>query len=169
MTICAQPLSCSTEYGELTIAGWSLHTGAWCAFNLSPLYESPAIRHENVLVETQAGRSARSGLTDETDYSLRMVFSGAETRLGVAYQDHPGGLMANLRALQAQLVTPIRSGTAALAAELAAPDPDDPAGTITFEFDCQPLRLTWTLLPNAYARAVLELRVPVPEFTEEYA
>lgn len=166
MVTCARPVDCTETYGELTIAGWSLHTGAWCAWDLSPLYSSPEFRLDNVLVETLPGRVARPGLTDETDYSLNLVFSGAVSRTGTPYAHHPGGLLANLRALEAQLVTPIRSGTAALAAELAVPDPDDAEETVVFEFDCQPLRLEWTLLPNAYARAVLELRVPVPEFVE---
>lgn len=166
MTVCARPINCTETYGELSIAGWSLHTGAWCAWDLSPLYSSPEFRLENVLVESDDGRVARPALTDETDYSLNMVFSGAESRLGAAYTHHPGGLLANLRAFEAQLVTPIRTGTASLSAELAVPDPSDAGATITFTFDCQPLRLLWTLLPDAYARAVLELRVPVPEFVE---
>jgi len=165
--MCPLPLDCSEVYGELTIDDWSLHGPAWCAHDLSPLYESPELRGENVLVESLAGRIARPMLTDETEYALRMMFSGATDRTGTPYVNAPGGLHANRRAFTERLIDPIRNGTASLAAELVIPDENgDP---ITLLFDVQPLRLEWRLLPNAYARAVLELRVPVPEFTEEYA
>lgn len=163
---CPLPLNCSEVYGRLTIATESLHRGAWCAFNLSPLYDSPEFRGDNVLVETEEGRAARPMLTDETDYSLRMMFSGAVKANGDPWAAPAGGILANRRQFHDWYIDPIRSGTASLAATLAVPDPDDPEELLTYEFDVQPLRLSgWTLLPNAYARATLEIRVPVPNLS----
>lgn len=165
--MCPKPLNCSGVYGDLTIAGWSLHTGAWCAHDLSPLFDSPEFRGDNVLIESEVGRSARTIVTDETEYSLRMMFSGAVDRLGAAYVNPVGGLLANRSAFVGQIIDPIRTATATLTAVLTIPDPTDPAATIALEFDCQPIRLTgWTLLPDGYARTVLRLRVPVPTFVE---
>ena len=162
--MCPLPLNCSDVYGELTVDGWTLHGPAWCAHDLSALYESPDFRDANVLVETEEGQIARPMVTDQTDYTLPMMFSGAVDRTGAAYTVPAGGLLANLRALEARLIDPIRSGTADLSATLTVPDPMDPNEDIVYTFDVQPLRLTWTLLPGGYARAVLNLRVPVPDF-----
>ena len=162
---CPRPLDCSEVYGHLQIDGWSLHGPAWCAHDLSALYEAPNLRGDNVLVETLDGRVARPMVTDETDYSLPMMFSGATDRAGVAYTSPAGGLIANRRAFYDRFIDPIRSGTASLAAVLDIPDPAS-AGTLSLTFDVQPTRLTWALLPGGYARAVLTLRVPVPAFVE---
>jgi hypothetical protein len=160
---CPRPLDCSEVYGTLTIDGESLHRGGWCAFDLSSLYDSPEFRGDNVLVESEEGRVARPVVTDETDYSLPLMFSGAVDPDDAPYLYVAGGLLANREAFTATFVAPIRTGTASLAATLAVPDPYD--GTPTaFTFDVQPLRLVdWQLLPNAYATATLLLRVPVPD------
>lgn len=161
---CPLPLNCGDTYGELTIDGLSLHGPAWCAWDLSPLYDSPEFRGDNILVERLDGKVARPVVTDETDYSLRLMFSGYSDQAGVPWGAPAGGVLANRQAFHDTYVAPIRSGTASLPATLEIPDPDDPNATITYLFDVQPLKLSgWTLLPNAYARGVLELRVPVPE------
>ena len=162
---CPLPLDCSDTYGRLTINAASLHTPAWCAFDLSSLYDSPEFRGESVLVERLNGRQARPILSDETVYSLPMKFSGATNSAGISYSSPAGGLLANQRAFTSTSITPIRTGTSTLAATLQVPNPADPEGMLSFTFAAQPLRLFgWTLLPNAYARTVLELRVPVPTF-----
>ena len=162
--LCPLPVDCSDTYGELTIDGWSLHTGAWCAHDLSPLFESADHRGENVLVETLPGQQARSLVDDQTDYRLRMMFSGAVDRTGTAHPEGAAGLAANRRAFTNRLIRPIREGTATLPASLVEPDP---AGPVTYTADVQPLRLDWTLLPGGYARAVLRLRIPAGAFTVE--
>lgn len=151
---CALPLDCSDTYGALTIDGWSLHTGAWCAFDLSTLYESAEHRGSNVLVESLPGRVARPLLADETEISLPMLFSGAVNRLGAAHADSVAGLFTNRAAFTARLIAPIRAGVASLPASLAVPGGPALTGGV------QPLRLGWNLLPNGYARATLTLRIP---------
>ena len=164
---CPLPLDCSETYGRLSIDEETLHRGAWCAFNLSPLYDSSEFRGDNVLVERLEGRVARPIVTDETDYTLRLMFSGAVKPDGTPWAAPAGGILANRRAFHDTYLDPIRSGTASLPATLEVPDPDDPNEVLVYEFDVQPLRLTgWTLLPNAYARANLDIRVPVPELVE---
>lgn len=164
---CPLPLDCSEVYGALSIGGETLHRGAWCVYDLSQLYESPQFRGDNVLSEATAGRAARPVLTDETEYTLPLMFSGAVKPGGTSYGAPAGGLLANRREFHTLYIDPIRSGTASLSATLTVPDSDDPALTIDYTFDVQPLRLTgWTLLPNAYARAQLEIRVAVPDFVE---
>jgi hypothetical protein len=159
---CPVPLDCSDTYGTLAIDGETLHRGAWCAHDLSSLYDSPEFRGGNVLVESEEGRVARPIVTDETDYSLPMMFSGAVDPDDSPYLYVAGGLLANREAFTAAYVTPIRSGTADLPATLSIPDPVDGTPTV-WTFDVQPLMLTdWQLLPNAYATATLLLRIPKP-------
>jgi len=162
-SLCPLPLDCSETYGRLTIDTWSLHTGAWCAFDLSTLTDSPEFRGENILVERLAGRVARPMLTDETTYTLPMLFSGAEDRTGTPWTSPAGGLLANIRALSDRIVEPLRDTDATLPATLEVPDPDDPDADLTYVFDVQPLRIVKELLPGGYARGVLTLRVPVPD------
>lgn len=159
--ICPRPLDCSQTYGTLTVAGWSLHTPAWCAHDLSPLLASSEVRGPNVPVETQPGQQPRPVVAHETDVSLRMLFSGAVDEAGGAYPNPAGGLDTNRRRFTAALISPIRSGTAALTATLTLPD-DGIAGPQVYQFPVQPLRLEWELLPNGYARAVLQTRLPQP-------
>ena len=154
--LCPLPIDCTDTYGTLTIDGWSMHTGAWCAHDLSTLYEGAEMRGENVLVESEPGRAARPGLDDETDYSLPMMFSGAVDREGTAHTEGAAGLMLNRQSFRARLIEPIRNGTASLPATLDVPG----QGELTA--DVQPIRLDWTLLPGGYARAVLLLRIPKP-------
>lgn len=162
---CPLPLNCGDVYGSLSIGGETLHGPAWCAHDLSPLYDSPEFRDgPNVLVERLPGRVARPVVTDETDYSLALMFSGYSDQAGTPWTVPEGGLLANRRAFEADFITPIRTGTASLAATLEIPDPSDPMVSLTWVFDVQPLKLSgWTFLPNAYARAVLELRIPEPD------
>ena len=154
--LCPVPVDCSDTYGELTIDGWSLHTGAWCAHDLSPLFEGADHRGDNILVETEPGQQPRPLVDDQTDYRLRMMFSGAVDREGNAHTEGAAGLAANRRAFTNRLIRPIREGTATLPATLVEPGP------VTYTANVQPLRLDWTLLPGGYARAVLRLRIPRP-------
>ena len=164
--LCPDPLNCSTIYGELTIDGWSLHTGAWCAWDLSTLFDDDTPRGDNVLVETEAGRIARPLLGDQRDLDLPMMFSGAVDRTGTVWANPAGGLSANRRAFRGHMIDPIRTGTATLAATLTVADPDDPNEDVVLEADVQPLTLRWTLLPGGYARAILRLRIPAGVFVE---
>ena len=165
--LCPAPLNCSETYGELVIDAVTLHGPAWCAWDLSPLYDSPEFRDDNILVERLAGRVARPTVIDETDYSLRLLFSGYSNQSGsTVWTDGAGGLLANRRTFVETFVEPIQTGTADLAATLTVPDGAGGAD-IVFEFACQPLKLSgFTLLPDGYARAVLELRIPVPDLVE---
>ena len=163
---CPLPLNCSETYGELTIDGVSLHGPAWCAHDLSPLYDSPDFRDDNPLVETQPGRVARPTIVDQTDYSLRLMFSGATEPDGTPHANPAGGLLANRLLFVETFIDPIQSGAEdSLTSELEFPLP---SGVIaTYQFESQPLKLSgFTLLEGGYARAVLELRIPVPEFAE---
>jgi hypothetical protein len=163
---CPLPLNCTETYGRLTIAGVATQGPGWCAHDLSPMYDSPEFRADNPLVETQAGRVARPTIADQTDYSLRVMFSGATDQDGTPHVDPAGGLLANRWEFVETFIDPILSGAASdLPAELVIPSAS--GGTITYLFDCQPLKLDgFVLLEGAYARGVLELRIPVPELAE---
>lgn len=163
---CPQPLNCTETYGTLTVAGVPLQGPAWCAFDLSPLYDSPDFREDNPLVETQPGRVARPTIADQTDYSLRVMFSGATDQDGNPWNDPAGGLLYNRLLFIETFIKPIQTGvTSSLTSELDFPLP---SGSIaTYQFESQPLKLDgYTLLPGAYARAVLEFRIPDPELIE---
>lgn len=162
-SVCPSPLDCSETYGRLTIDDWSLHTGAWCAFDLSTLTDSPAVRGENVLVETLNGRVARSGRPDEAEVDLPVMFSGAVDRTGAPYDVPAGGLLANIVAFVGRFIRPILDDTAALTAVLALPSPTTPETTVDYTFDVQPIRLEKELLPGGYARGVLTVRIPIPD------
>lgn len=159
---CPRPLDCADTYGHLQVDGWSLHVGAWCAWDLSALYAAPEVKGPNVPDDGGHGTHARPLKSAQTDYDLPMVISGAVDRAGTPYTDPAAGLLGNRQALYDRLVDPIRSGVASLPAVLSVPEPD---GLQDYLFDVQPVALDWTLLPNGYARAVLTLRVPKPVFT----
>ena len=165
--LCPAPLNCSETYGELVIDAVTLHGPAWCAWDLSPLYDSPEFRDDNILVERLPGRVARPTVIDETDYSLRLMFSGYSNQSGsTVWTDAAGGLLANRRTFVEQYIDPIQTGDADLPATLTVPDGAGGADLV-YVFACQPLRLSgFTLLPEGYARAVLELRLPVPYLVE---
>jgi len=161
---CALPLDCNDVYGALTIRGWSLHTGAWCAYDLSPVFSSPAFRGENIKVESYPGRQPLVLVDDESEISLQMMFSGAEDRLGVASAASNAGLMTNLRAFREHIIDEVRNGAVAtVASTLVVPED---GGDVTYAADVQPITLDWTLLPGGYARAVLGLRVPGGRWVE---
>jgi len=155
---CPLPLDCATTYGALVIADVTLHGPAWCAHNLSSLYNSPAFRDANVLVESEEGTVARPIVDDETDYSLPMMFSGATNQAGAPWVNAAGGLLDNRQEFTDTFCAPIRSGIATLPATLTVPS--GLGGVTIYTFPCQPLALSnFALLPGAYARAVFELRL----------
>lgn len=167
MPSCPVPLDCNDVYGRLVIDGWSLHTGAWCAYDLSDLFRSPAFKGENVPVDGEPGTSARSLLPDETTYSVPMMFSGAVDRTGTPHTDTDGGLLANRQAAVARWVDPIRNGTATLAASLYLPTPA--GGEVEWSAAVQPLGFEdWQLLPVGYAEATLAVRVTAGGFEQVY-
>ena len=157
---CPDPIDCTDTYGRLQIDGWSLQGPAWCAYDLGDLYGSSNFAGDNWVVEDRPGAIAQPLLCAETTYSLPMVFSGAVNREGTPWANPAGGLIANRRSFEDRFITPIRTGTASLAAILDVPDPDDPEGWIPLAIDVQPLRLSWQFTPEAYGRGVLTLRVP---------
>ena len=162
MLPCARPLNCTTTFGALTIASTSLHGPAWCLTDTSPLLESPEFRGANILVERLNGRVARPHVTDETDYSLRVMFSGYSNQAGTPWANQQGGLLQNRAAFETTFINPIRAASATLAASLVVPNGS--GGTTTYNFNCQPLRLRgWAVRRPAYGRGILELRLPVPD------
>ena len=165
-SICPLPLDCSEAYGRLSIDGWTLHNGAWCAWDLGELHDSPATDGTNWYVEDRDGNIPQAVVLAETTYSIPVAFSGAVDRLGVAWANPAGGLFANRRAFEAHYIAPLRNGTASLPAVLQIPDPDTDGAWIDVAVDVQPTRLTWQLHPGGYARGVLTLVVPEQAFVD---
>lgn len=144
-------LDCPPCGAELTLAGWSMHTGAWCAVDLSGLLSGLEVRGEGVLVERQDGQVPKRRRFDSTDYSLPMVFSGAVDRDGDPHTDADEGLAVNRRAFRGQVVT-----AQVIEAQLAYPD-----GYVEVA-DAIATRLEWEVKPGALALATLQLTIPRP-------
>lgn len=144
-------LDCPSCGGELTLAGWSQHTGAWCCVDLSPLLSGHETRGESVLVETEVGRIGRDRLFDETTFILPFVFSGAVDRLDSPYADADVGRATNLLAYRAQIVT----------AEIITGSLEYDDGT-TVSGDCIAEHLQVEVKPGGLALATLRLVVPTP-------
>ena len=151
----ADALSCPDCGARLTLAGWSLHTPAWCVVNLDELLSGPETRGESPLYEQQHGRPGRNRMFEETEYLIPMVFGGRQDRLGVAYADPTEGLMANLRAFRNQIVT-----AELIAGELEFDIPVD--DTAVDAGECIAERLEWEQQPGAVALASLRLVIPTP-------
>lgn len=165
VTVCIAPLVWSTAYGDLTIGGVDMLGPAWAVLDLSPLRESLEVRQTSVLIEGRGGRRSRPGLPDETDYSLRMAFSGATDQAGVPWADPRGGLLANRRTFETSVIVAARATSdGTLPAVLSEPDPATPGDSIDFGCDLMPLRLTgWQVRPNGYGIGVLEVRISDPD------
>lgn len=151
-------LDCPPCGAELTLAGWSQHTGAWCAVDLSALLSGPETRGESVLVERLDGQVARRRRFDETTYTLPYVFSGAVDRLGDPHVDGLGdpvsanvGRARNLLAFREQIVTAL-----VIAGSMEYDD-----GT-TFAGTCIAERLEVEVKPGGLALASLRLVIPRP-------
>lgn len=144
-------LDCPPCGAELTLAGWSQHTGAWCAVDLSELLSGPETRGSSVLVERQAGRVPRARLFDETEYALPYVFSGAVDRTGTAYSAADEGRAANLLAFRAQVVT----------GQVIAGSMEWDDGTVQ-SGSCIAERMEVELQPGGLALASLRLVIPQP-------
>ena len=144
-------LDCPPCGAELELAGWSQHTGAWCAVDLSPLLSGADVRGGSWLVEDRHGQHPLPRRFNETTYSLPYVFSGAVDRLGDPYGDADEGRAANLLAFRGQVVT----------AEVIT-------GTLTYdddtEFsgDCIAEHLQVEVKPGGLALASLRLVIPTP-------
>lgn len=164
--ICPLPLDCTDTYGRLEVDGWALQGAAWCAYDLSEIYESPNFRGVNWEVEDRPGTIAQPVLDGEQTYSLPMMFTGAVDRTGTPWGNPAGGLLANRRQFESHFIRPIRTGTASLPAILDVPDPDTAGVWLPAPVSVQPLRLTWRLIPGGYARGVLTLRASEPDWLD---
>lgn len=146
-------LDCPPAGGTLTLAGWSQHTGAWCAVDLSELLGGPDMRGDSILVESQPGRQARDRVADETTYTLPYVFAGAVDRNGTPYTEcsYDEGRASNLLAFRGQIVT-----GQVITGSLTHED-----GTVV-SGDCIAERLRVEVKPHGIALASLRLVIPVP-------
>lgn len=151
----AEILDCPPCGAELTLAGWSQHTGAWCAVDLSELLSGPETRGDSILVERLDGRVPRDRKLDETEYVLPYVFSGAVDRLGTPYANADEGRASNLLAFRTQVVT----------AQVISGEMEWDDGT-TYGGSCIAERLVVELRPGGLALATLRLIIPQP-WTEQ--
>lgn len=90
-TDAAGPLECDPCYGELAIAGVSLHTPAWCLPDLSALWGSFELRGSNRVIPGRRGRKPYVRRVDETRYSLPLLVTGYCDVAGVPWTDPGGG------------------------------------------------------------------------------
>ena len=144
-------LDCPPCGATLELAGWSQHTGAWCAVDLSALLSGADTRGDSVLVERLDGQVGRDRLFDETTYSLPYVFSGAVDRLGDPYGDADEGRAANLLAFRGQVVT-----AKLIDGELTYDD------DTVFAGECIAEHLAVEVKPGGLALASLRLVIPTP-------
>lgn len=144
-------LDCPPCGATLTLAGWSLHTLAWCVADLDDLLAGLDARGESVRVERLEGRVPKDRRAEETEFSIPMVFSGAVDRQGDPYADADVGLATNRLAFRDQIVT-----RKVIPASLEHDD-----GTVE-SGDAIAKRLLWVSKPGALALATLHLIVPRP-------
>lgn len=106
----AGPLNCETCYGTLTIDEVSMHTPAWCLFDLSALWSTPEYRGSNRVIPGRQGRKPYKRRIDETRYSLPLLVTGYCDENGTPYEpmglDWAWGLEANVAFLQDKVALP---------------------------------------------------------------
>ena len=106
--------------GSLTINGVLMHNAAFAVVDVTPLWDGPSWRGEDLLVPGVQGRRPRPRRRDYTEKSLRMVIDGQFTPAGDTHGSERGGLRSNLFYLRTYLA----EGTlvsASLAAGLPRP------------------------------------------------
>lgn len=146
--------------GELTVAGVSLCTRAWCVLDLSPLWGIPDLRGQNTTLPSYAGRRPRPRRVDQTAYPLAFLITGAVDQDGDAHDDPVMGLATNLDYLWDNVVSPPDPPATTRAAELTMPD--DSTRTADVQIVLDPGELV-----GAYDKAgVLTLIVPAGRFEE---
>lgn len=78
----------------------SLHTEAWCAYDLSTLWATPGRREGNLVRPRFPGRRPKTPVDDQREDTIPMVFGGTHSRAGDPYtqagRESGAGLEANL-------------------------------------------------------------------------
>lgn len=104
--ICVGGILSDNPTGTLSIGGFDLTTDAWTTLDLTGLWMWRN-RGENVLVPGTNGKRPYLVRPDETDHDIPMVIIGSVNKDGEVYDDGPWyGLYANVRTIQANLLTP---------------------------------------------------------------
>lgn len=103
-------IDCDLSFGWLTIDGHSLHTPAWCAYDLSPLWGTPEVRGGNRLLPGATGVLPYRKRATETRLSLPFVVYGAFDADGTPNEDPFAGLEANLAFLYTYVILPTNTG-----------------------------------------------------------
>lgn len=89
--------------GSLTINGVLMHCPAFAVVDVTPLWDGPAWRGEDLLVPGVQGRTPRPRRRDYTEKSLPMVIDGLFTPAGAQHGSERGGLRSNLFYLRTYL------------------------------------------------------------------
>ena len=151
-------------FGELKIAGTSLHTFAWCMRDIRPLFYANAFRGKNVVIPGVDGTRAYPIRPDETTHDLPMFWTPACSTNGTNFASLAIGYQTNMAAFQTAFLTPPSSPTATLAATITS----TPLGT-TLSADVQVLGFdigpTDEAIGSPYVwKARLTLRIPAGRF-----
>ena len=158
-------LNCSTCFGSLTVNSVLLNGPAWCAYDLTVLFDEADLRGSDRLIPSLAGVVANRRRRTVTRKDIPLAITGLYDRLGVRQADRAMSLIANIEYLKDNLGFASTSGGGTVTASWLRSD-----GT-TRTASVHVLSLRHALLaPNAtraiyVSNAVLSLSLPAGRFT----
>lgn len=147
--------------GRLTIDGVVMHCPAFAVVDVTPLWESPKQRGEDLLIPGRPGQLPNVRRVDATPVTLRMVIDGRVQRSGAVWTcGEREGLRRNVLWLRQHIADPTNTGDGTRALTLTTPDQ---SSTLTGSATIEGLRVGTKAGP--IWRATLELTLPTGTLT----
>jgi hypothetical protein len=119
-------VACTTADGTLTIGGILMHNPAFAVMDVTPLWEPPPHRGENLLIPGRSGKIPLVRVEDEGIYNLPMVIDGTTDVSGNFWENDREGLYKNMDYLYTYIASPAGGGGTRYCV-LSSPSPSDPA------------------------------------------
>ncbi len=148
--------------GTLTINSVSLHTPAWCALDLRPLYAPTTYRTGNVIIPGAHGRRPYAYWIDEATHDVQMFVTGLVDISGNPNANPYIGYETNIKYLKDHLLIPPTAPTATFSATITIPSGGTSytAAVQVVGFDYQQFDLN----ARFFQKAVLTVKIPAGRF-----
>lgn len=152
------PTAVDLGAGYLTINSVPLATPAWRITDLTPLFDAPKQRGDDLVIPGAAGVLARPRRNTATRIAFVIEVFGELDSDGVAHANPALGLITNIDYLYTNVVAPPGTATGTRAAEWTLP------GGETRNADVHVLGLTFLRRSPTWARGRLDVNVPAGRF-----
>lgn len=93
-------VAASMADGVLTVGGISMHTPGWIAVDVTPLWDGPDVRGDDLLIPGLPGLLPMPRRFTGTSYTIPLLIDGAVTSSGTPHANIRNGIALNLGVLQ---------------------------------------------------------------------